>query len=148
MSCEYRVMLDNLTIGLNETQLGIVAPNWFICTMQNTISKRNSELALTSGRLFKTGEALQIGLVDEIAADKNDALVKSEAFISRFARIPPLARAATKIALRGADIKVIYPSILFGGDCNELFCRHWKRTAKKIWRCLFRLSPSRRCNKG
>lgn len=118
MSCEYRVMLDNLTMGLNETQLGAVAPNWFICTMQNTISKRNSELALTTGRLFKTDEALKIGLVDEIAADKNEALAKSEAFISRFTRIPPLARAATKIALRGADIKVIYPPTLFGGDCN------------------------------
>ena len=29
MSCEYRVMLPKFTIGLNETQLGIVAPTWF-----------------------------------------------------------------------------------------------------------------------
>lgn len=30
MTCDYRIMADNprYTIGLNETQLGIVAPFW------------------------------------------------------------------------------------------------------------------------
>lgn len=29
LSCEYRVMCPKLTIGLNETRLGIMAPEWF-----------------------------------------------------------------------------------------------------------------------
>lgn len=105
MCCEYRVMVNNFNIGLNETQLGIVAPVWFIKTMLNTISIRNTELALTTGTLFKTDEALAVGLVDEMATDKADALKKANAFFERFEMIPPVARAYTKDSLRGSDIE-------------------------------------------
>lgn len=110
MSCEYRVMLPNFSIGLNETQLGIVAPPWFVATMQNTISQRMTELALTQGKMFKTEQALEIGLIDEIASDKADAIAKCEAFISKFARIPPLARTMTKQQLRGKAIQELEDS--------------------------------------
>lgn len=107
MCCEYRVMVDKFTIGLNETQLGIVAPTWFMSTMKNTISTRDAELALTTGKLFTTEEALKVGLIDEVATDKEDCLVKSEAFFKRFAKVNPIARMFTKQALRGKDIQVI-----------------------------------------
>lgn len=107
MSTEYRIMLNNFTIGLNETQLGIVAPTWFEATMRNTIGTRQTELALTTGRLFKTDEALKVGLIDEIAADKNDGLAKAEEFIKRFAKIPPMARTLSKLQVRGGDIKAL-----------------------------------------
>jgi len=105
MCCEYRVMLPNYTIGLNETKLGIVAPKWFMSTMKNTISARDAESALTLGTLFNSEEALRIGLIDEIAADKADALSKSEAFLNRFKTIPPMARALTKQTLRIKEIQ-------------------------------------------
>lgn len=60
MSCEYRVMCSNYTIGLNETKLGIVAPTWFQATMRNVISTREAELALTLGKMFTTEEALKV----------------------------------------------------------------------------------------
>lgn len=97
MSCEYRAMVNGkFTIGLNETALGIVAPRWFMDTMCNTISKRESEMALTLGRLFTVDEALKIGLIDDVATDKADAIEKCKAFLKKFDRIPPLARAITK----------------------------------------------------
>ncbi|KAF5305273.1 hypothetical protein FQA39_LY09238 [Lamprigera yunnana] len=105
MCCEYRVMVKNFTIGLNETQLGIAAPIWFIKTMLNTISVRNTELALTTGKLFTTDEALAINLIDEVAADKEDGLKKASAFFERFQMIPPMARTYTKETLRGSDIE-------------------------------------------
>lgn len=105
MCCEYRVMLPKYSIGLNETQLGIVAPTWFMATMKNTISSRNAEMALTLGTLFPTEEALRIGLIDEIATDKADAIAKSEAFLSRFKKIPPMARALSKQNFRNKDIQ-------------------------------------------
>lgn len=113
MSCEYRIMLNNFTIGLNEVQLGIVAPQWFIASMQNTIGPRQSELALTTGTLFKTEEALKVGLIDEIATDKNDGLQKAEKFFTRFAKVSPAARALTKKSLRGKDIQVCVFFYLF-----------------------------------
>lgn len=104
MSCEYRVMVPKFTIGLNETKLGIVAPSWFIASMNNTISKRATELALTSGTLFTTDEALKIGLIDEVATDKNDAIAKATKFFERFANVHPMARQLTKMSIRKNDL--------------------------------------------
>lgn len=105
LCCEYRVMVPNSIIGLNETQLGIVAPVWFADTMQNTIGKRQTELALTSGRLFSTDEAFKIGLIDEIAQGKEDGINKSNAFLSKFAKISPFARNFSKQIVRGDTLK-------------------------------------------
>lgn len=105
MSCEYRVMMPKFTIGLNETQLGIVAPLWFQATMKNTIPLRQAELALTTGRMFTTEQAQQIGLVDELATDKADALAKCEKFLESFRKIPREARAITKQSFRRREIE-------------------------------------------
>lgn len=105
ISCEYRVMLPKYNIGLNETQLGIVAPTWFMATMRNIISPRNAEMALTLGTLFKTEEAFRIGLVDEIAADKTEAILACEAFLLKYQKISPEARTMTKMNIRGRDIQ-------------------------------------------
>lgn len=107
MCCEYRVMLPNFNIGLNETQLGIVAPSWFMATMKNVLPLRTAEMALTLGTLFPTDEALRIGLIDEIAADKADAIAKCEKFLTRFKKIPTLARSLTKQHFRIKDIQAL-----------------------------------------
>lgn len=101
LSCEYRVMVGpKFTIGLNETKLGIVAPGWFQDSMKNTISGRDAELALTMGTMFSTDEALNIGLIDETATDKADAIAKAESFLAKTAKIPATARRLTKMTLR------------------------------------------------
>ena len=104
LCCEYRVMCPNYTIGLNETQLGIVAPTWFQASLRNTISRRESELALTLGKMYTTDEALKVGMIDEIAENKEKALEQAVAFLNRFRKISPMARAMTKQALRSKDI--------------------------------------------
>lgn len=54
---------------------------------RRTIPNRTAELALTTGDLFSVDEALKIGLIDEVATDKNDAIQKAEKFLTRFAKI-------------------------------------------------------------
>lgn len=98
-------MAPKFTIGLNETQLGIVAPLWFQATMKNTIPLRQAELALTQGRMFTTEQALDIGLVDELATDKADAVAKCEKFIEGFRKIPREARAVSKQSFRRQEIQ-------------------------------------------
>lgn len=98
-------MLPKFTIGLNETQLGIVAPTWFQATMKNTIPLRQAELALTQGRMFSTEEALKVGLVDELASDKADALARCEKFLEGFRKIPREARMITKQSFRRPGIE-------------------------------------------
>ncbi|XP_055541844.1 enoyl-CoA delta isomerase 1, mitochondrial-like [Wyeomyia smithii] len=104
LCCEYRVMCPNYTIGLNETQLGIVAPTWFQAALRNTISRRDAELALTLGTLFSSDEALKVGLVDELADSKEVAMAKAVSFLDRFKKISPQARSMTKQALRSKEI--------------------------------------------
>lgn len=97
-------MCPKFTIGLNETRLGIVAPLWFQASMQNVISIRETQKALTLGTLYTTDEAAKIGLIDEIANDKQDAIQRCTQFLVQFAKVSPDARALTKKNLRGKDI--------------------------------------------
>ncbi|KAK2586487.1 hypothetical protein KPH14_010754 [Odynerus spinipes] len=101
ISSEYRVLVDGKhTIGLNETQLGIVAPKWFIDPYIDTIGKRQAELALLRGTLFRPNEALHIGLVDELAVNKEEAIKKCQNYIYSYNKTPQLARKLTKLQLR------------------------------------------------
>lgn len=98
-------MLPKFTIGLNETQLGIVAPKWFMATFLSVLPQKDAERALNQGRMFTTDEALKVGLVDETANSKEDAIAKCEAFIGSFAKVNPLARSLTKLQFRAADLQ-------------------------------------------
>ncbi|XP_059616498.1 enoyl-CoA delta isomerase 1, mitochondrial-like [Phlebotomus argentipes] len=100
MCCEYRVMRPNFTIGLNETQLGIVAPSWFMDTMLNILPRREAEMALTMGKMFSTEKALEIGLVDQVVDTKEETIAKCTEFIQLFAKVPKVARSITKQAFR------------------------------------------------
>jgi 3,2-trans-enoyl-CoA isomerase len=55
--------------------------------MRNVIPSRQAELALTTGRMFTTNEALNIGLIDEVATDKADAVAKAEKFLISISKI-------------------------------------------------------------
>lgn len=47
MSCDFRVMSDRpFLMGLNETQLGIVAPFWFVDVFKATVGHRHAERLL------------------------------------------------------------------------------------------------------
>lgn len=105
LSCEYRVMLPNFTIGLNETPVGIVPPMFVIHLLQNAIGRRRAEIAFTLGTLFTTEEALSVGLVDEIATE--DAVAQCEAFIQKYSRIPATARSSTKQKFRQETLALL-----------------------------------------
>lgn len=65
--CDGRIMASGKTvIGLNETQLGIVAPYWFADPFKAAVGQRNAELHLQLGSLLPATKALEIGLVDEL----------------------------------------------------------------------------------
>lgn len=59
----------------------------FQYSLRNVISSRQTELALSTGQLFTADEALKIGLIDEIATDKADAIAKAEKFLLRMSQI-------------------------------------------------------------
>lgn len=100
LSCEYRIIVPKVKIGLNETKLGIVAPQWFQDCMRNVIGERQAEKALIAGTMFSSEQALDIGLVDEIATDKNDLMQRANKFLEGQMGLPSLARKTVKVGFR------------------------------------------------
>jgi len=101
LSCDYRVMVGpNYIIGLNETQLGMVAPLWVKDILLNTIGHRQTEMALQMGTLFTAEEALKTGLVDKVVGNREECLDTAHTVVSSLASIPSEARHVTKILMR------------------------------------------------
>lgn len=55
--------------------------------MVAVIGQRKAEVSLTTGKLYTTDEALQIGLIDESADTTENALDKGTQFLNNFQRI-------------------------------------------------------------
>ncbi|XP_077590520.1 enoyl-CoA delta isomerase 1, mitochondrial [Stigmatopora nigra] len=105
LTCDHRIMVDNprYSIGLNETQLGIVAPFWFKDTMANTVGHRTTEMALGLGLLYNPTDALKIGLVDQIVPE-DKLMSTSEEIMAKWLAIPDHARQITKSMMRKPTI--------------------------------------------
>eukprot|EP00644_Phytophthora_capsici_P013466 jgi/Phyca11/548597/estExt2_Genewise1Plus.C_PHYCAscaffold_290262 len=100
MCCDYRIMTSGKPmIGLNETQLGIVAPTWFRDTFVNTIGHREAEKMLGLGLQVDATKAKAIGLVDE-AVSLEEVFPRAETAIGKWLAIPDMARVKTKMLLR------------------------------------------------
>uniref|UniRef100_A0AAV1UNK3 Enoyl-CoA delta isomerase 1, mitochondrial n=1 Tax=Peronospora matthiolae TaxID=2874970 RepID=A0AAV1UNK3_9STRA len=100
MCCDYRIMTSGKPlIGLNETQLGIVAPSWFRDTFVNTIGHREAEKMLGLGLQVDATKAQSIGLVDEAVA-LEEVLPRAEAAMAKWLAIPDMARVQTKLLMR------------------------------------------------
>jgi len=114
LSCDYRVMASSsppsdgssikaakpITIGLNESRVGIVAPPWLARMMVDTVGRRPAELALALGTLFEPEEALEANLVDRLAPPGEVRRVANDVAVSQFLKIPPPARVASKMLMR------------------------------------------------
>jgi 3,2-trans-enoyl-CoA isomerase len=112
LSCDYRILIDSSatpnndkkkqpapppTIGLNESQLGIVAPPWLAQQMMDVTGRRCAELSLQLGLLYTPHDALTIGLVDQLSLHVRE---DSVTVAKQWSRIPPQARVASKLLFR------------------------------------------------
>ncbi|XP_068764280.1 enoyl-CoA delta isomerase 1, mitochondrial [Struthio camelus] len=101
LSCDYRIMAENpkFSIGLNEAQLGIVAPFWFKDTFVNVVGHRVAERSLQLGCLHSAPEAHRIGLVDELVPEEK-LRDKAAAVVAQWLALPDHARQLTKSMMR------------------------------------------------
>lgn len=100
-ACDYRVMSENpkFTIGLNEAQFGLVAPDFFLDVYTNVVGQRNAEWLAGTGALLDPASALAVSLVDEVLP-QGDVGPRSAAVAEKLAKLPFDARAETKRRLR------------------------------------------------
>ncbi|XP_064009497.1 enoyl-CoA delta isomerase 1, mitochondrial [Pogoniulus pusillus] len=103
LSCDYRIMVENpkFSIGLNEAQLGIVAPFWFKDTFVNVVGYRVAERSLQLGTLYPAPEAHKIGLVDELVPEEK-LQERALAVMAQWLALPDHARQLTKSMMRKA----------------------------------------------
>ncbi len=114
LCCDYRVMAAGpFRIGLNETQVGLVAPEGVQHLLRRVVGPYRAERLLVAGELVDADTALAIGLVDELA-DIDQVAVRARAWLEPLLQLPrtpmlqtrAIARADLVDALRSERIRL------------------------------------------
>jgi 3,2-trans-enoyl-CoA isomerase len=100
MCCDYRVMTSDGKIGLNEVQLGIPVPFIWTKVMQYTIGTGRTDKLVQFALMPNATQALEMGLVDELAGDEQELLQKAHSTMQNLIKVSKEARTATKLLLR------------------------------------------------
>jgi enoyl-CoA hydratase/carnithine racemase len=103
LCCDYRVMARGpFRIGLNEVQVGLVAPDAIQHLMRRVVGPYRAERLLVSGALVESEVAQAIGLVDELT-DAEHVVVRAQHWLEELLALPSVAMLATRRIAR-ADL--------------------------------------------
>ena len=119
LCCDYRIMARSpdatrpFAIGLNETQVGLVAPEGIQQLLRRVVGIHRAERLLVSGELVPAGRALEIGLVDELVA-AGEVVPRAITWLEGLLKLPhqpmsmtrAIARADLVAALHGDNIQL------------------------------------------
>jgi enoyl-CoA hydratase/carnithine racemase len=98
--CDARIMAEgNFKIGLNEVQIGIPMPPVIYLGARRLVGIRQAERLCVGGQLFPPGEALRIGLVDELAPPER-VVERAVEWCRELLALPPQAMASTRRLVR------------------------------------------------
>jgi enoyl-CoA hydratase/carnithine racemase len=95
-------------IGLNETQVGLVAPEGIQRLLRRVVGTHRAERLLVGGMMPTTDEALAIGLVDE-ACPVDDAGPRAVAWAQALAALPRQPVLDTRAIARADAIEALDP---------------------------------------
>lgn len=84
LACHYRVALDDqsLQVGLPEVTLGLLPGGGGIVRMVRMLGLEKALPYLLEGKKVRPQQALQAGLVNELASDRDELLAKARAWIT------------------------------------------------------------------
>ncbi|MBP6596779.1 MAG: enoyl-CoA hydratase/isomerase family protein [Arenimonas sp.] len=103
LCCDYRVMASGpFRIGLNEVQVGLVAPDAIQYLLRRAVGTARAERLLVAGALVESAQAQALGLVDELA-EQSQVLARSIAWLEDLLQRPATAMQATRRIAR-ADV--------------------------------------------
>ena len=119
LCCDYRIMARSpdparpFAIGLNETQVGLVAPEGIQQLLRRVVGIHRAERLLVSGELVPAERALEIGLVDELVAP-SEVVPRAIAWLESLLKLPrqpmlmtrAIARADLAAALHNDNIQL------------------------------------------
>lgn len=109
LCCDYRVMASGpYRIGLNETQVGLIAPEGIQRLLRRVVGAHRAERLLVSGELVEAAHALTIGLVDELV-DIDHVAVRARAWLGDLLQLPRQPVLRTRAIARADVIAALAP---------------------------------------
>ncbi len=94
--CDYRIAAKGaFRMGLNEVQVGLPLPGPFFSAYELVVGHRNAERLAVQGALVDPGEALNLGLVDEVHPVETVVPAALD-WATRVAALPPIAVGTTR----------------------------------------------------
>jgi enoyl-CoA hydratase/carnithine racemase len=109
LCCDYRVMASGpYRIGLNETQVGLVAPEGIQHLMRRVVGPHRAERLLVGGEMVDAGTAHAIGLVDELA-DIDHGTTRAIAWLQPLLALPRAPMLQTRAIARADVVDALRP---------------------------------------
>ncbi|QOC23613.1 enoyl-CoA hydratase/isomerase family protein [Wenzhouxiangella sp. AB-CW3] len=106
---DYRVQAEgDFQLGLNEVQVGLVVPPVIHQALARLIGVYPAERHLVAGQMVPAAEALELGLVDELAAPEQ-VVERAVAWCREMLGLPAHAMRATRTLCR-ADLAALFDS--------------------------------------
>lgn len=112
LCCDYRVMAEgDYRIGLNETQVGLVAPEGIQRLLRRVVGPHRAERLLVAGEMVDARYALAIGLVDELAPQE-DVPARAHAWLQALLALPARPMLATRAIARADVAAALAPELI------------------------------------
>lgn len=113
LCCDYRVMASGAyRIGLNETQVGLVAPEGIQRLLRRVVGSHRAERLLVSGDLIDAATALGFGLVDElidVSVEPAAVTQRAVAWLDTLLTLPREAMLQTRAIARADLVEALEP---------------------------------------
>lgn len=100
LHCDYRLAVSGrFRMGLNEVQVGLPVPSTILVALELAVGPRAAQRLATRGEMLSMGEALAVGLVDELT-DADTLLAVAQARANELLALPPVAMNTTRLAAK------------------------------------------------
>ena len=104
---DYRIMpKGDFITGLNEVQVGLVVSSVIHKALERAVGPRTAEKILVAGKVLKAEQALEIGLIDELADDPDDVVRRAVNWCEQMLALPRLAMTTARSMVRSNLIRL------------------------------------------
>ena len=101
MCCDFRIVTQDASMGLNEVAIGISVPAYWIKLMTSIIGQGKADKMCQYARMIGADEAIKVGFVDHVV-EKAEELVPAATKVAQEAlKLPDGGRGVAKGLLRG-----------------------------------------------
>lgn len=109
LCCDYRVMASGpFRIGLNETLVGLVAPEGIQRLLRRVVGTYRAERLLVAGEMLDSEQALQAGLVDELV-EIDHVPLRARVWLEHLLTLPRTAMLRTRAIARADLVEALQP---------------------------------------